>query len=341
MVETGSKNIVIAIDAMGGDFGPYETVIGSLDGARAHGVDILLVGDEDLVENVLSRENTEGVNVSVIPSFGKIAEGENPIKALRAQPRASVSTCVRLLKENRANAMVTMGSTGAAMASATLGLGLLDSLERPCIGGPVLGMAPNTSILDLGSNIDSRPTQLLNFATMGCVFARKFFEIRFPRVALLSVGSEKGKGNRQIKDAYPIFAQSHLNFIGNVEGFDLLSNKADVIVCDGFVGNIILKFAEAMGDAASVFLEAHLHGKIKDIELSALKYEMWKLTNISTQMSGPLFGVDGNVIIGHGASKSAEIGGAMETAKRCVELDLVKGIKDELEILKKGFGSQI
>lgn len=336
MIEHNHRNIVIAVDVMGGDFGPEETVLGSLEGARASNVDILLVGDEDLVVNVLDRQNTDGVNVNVVPSFGKIEEGENPIQALRTEPRVSVSTCVKLLKENKAGAMVTMGSTGAAMASATLGLGLVGSLDRPCLGGPFLALAPHTAILDVGSNIDSRPNQLLNFATMGCVFARKFFGVSSPSVALLSVGSEEGKGNRQVKDAYPLFAQSHLNFIGNVEGFDLLSNKANVIVCDGFVGNIILKFAESMGDAAYNFLEANLHGKLEDGDLSVLKYQMWELTNLSKKMSGPLFGVNGNVIIGHGASKSKEIAGAIQTAKRCVLLDLVEGIKDELKILENG-----
>ena len=336
MVEHNRKNIVIAVDAMGGDFAPEEIVKGSLDGARRSGVDILLVGDEDVVLEVLEPQDIDGVNVSVVPSFGKVEEGENPIQALRTRPKSSVSTCVGLLKQNKADAMVTMGSTGAAMASATLGLGLLGSLDRPCLGGPVLTLAPHTAILDLGSNIDSRPNQLLNFATMGCVFARKFFGVSSPTVGLLSIGSEEGKGNRQVKDAFPIFAQSHLNFIGNVEGFDLLSNKANVIVCDGFVGNIILKFAESMGDAASEFLENQLHGKLEAEDLSDLKYKMWELTNLSKQMSGPLFGVNGNVIIGHGASKATEIAGAIHTAKRCVLLELVQGIEDELKILQNG-----
>lgn len=338
MVENDHRKIVVAVDAMGGDFGPEETVMGSLDAARASNVEILLVGEEELLLKALSLQNTDSVKIHVVPSTGKIEEGQNPIQALRAQPKASVATCVGLLKKNHASAMVTMGSTGAAMASATLGLGLIGSLDRPCLGGPILALAPHTAILDVGSNIDSRPSQLLNFATMGCVFARKFFGVETPTVGLLSVGSEEGKGNRQVKDAYPIFAQSHLNFIGNVEGFDLLSNKVNVIVCDGFVGNVILKFAEGMGDAASKFLETKLRGKLKDEDLAVLKYQMWELTNLSKKMSGPLFGVDGNVIIGHGASKSSEIAGAIETAKRCVELDLVQGIKAELKILQNGVG---
>jgi glycerol-3-phosphate acyltransferase PlsX len=144
------------------------------------------------------------------------------------------------------------------------------------------------------------------------------------------VGAEEGKGNRLTREAYPLFQNSRLNFVGNVEGMDLLTDKANVVVCDGFVGNIILKFAEGLGDAIGDYLKGKLKGKLSSSELEVLYGEVWELTNLSRKMSGPLFGVNGNVVIGHGASRSHEVVGALETAKRCVELDLARRIKDEL-----------
>ena len=184
----------IAVDAMGGDFAPAELVEGALLGAKQSGVQVLLVGDEPAVEAELERLGTEKGAVVVVPSEGRITEGEHPVMALRKNPKASVAVATGLVKAGKADAMVSMGSTGGAMASAALGLGLFKGLERPCVGGPFVGLSPHTAILDLGSNIDCRPHQLISFAMMGCVFARKFFGINNPKVGLLSVGREEGKG---------------------------------------------------------------------------------------------------------------------------------------------------
>lgn len=337
---TGSSNSSkggiprIAVDVMGGDFAPRELVRGAVEGAQRYGVQVLLVGDKSAVEAELQDLDVDGAAVTVVPSEGRIPEDEHPVMALRKNPRASVAVATGLIKEGKADAMVSMGSTGAAMASAALGLGLLKGLERPCVGGPFVGLAPQTAILDLGSNIDCRPHQLLSFAVMGCVFARKFFGIDNPRVGLLSVGKEEGKGNRLVREAYPLFKDSNLNFIGNLEGMDILTGKANVVVCDGFVGNILLKFAEGLGDYTAAFLRERLRGKLPDQEVEALAESIWDLTNQSRKMSGPFFGVNGNVIVGHGASRSQEVAGAIKTAKRCVELDLANSIRRELALFE-------
>jgi glycerol-3-phosphate acyltransferase PlsX len=321
---------------MGGDFAPQEVVKGAIDASRKLGVAVLLVGDQEQVEAQLRGVDTNGAIYKVVPSQGRIEEGEHPAIALRRNPNVSVAVATGLVKLGKAQAMVSMGSTGGSMAAATLGLGLLGGLERPCVGGPFLGgLAPHTAILDLGSNIDCRPQQMLSFAMMGCVFARKFFGVDDPKVALLSVGAEEGKGNKQVKEAYPLFKQSHLNFIGNVEGNDLFSGKAHVVVCDGFVGNVLLKFAESVGDVLSNYFMKKMKGKIPDRELQVLGQEIWGITNESKKSSGPLFGVNGNVIVGHGASKAHEVAWAVETAKKCVDLDLANGITKEFEQLKK------
>ena len=324
----------VAVDAMGGDFAPAEIVKGALLGARLHDVQVILVGDAPVLQSELERLGVPPDSIPLVPSNGSISEGDHPARALRKNPLASVAVATGLVKTGKADAMVSMGSTGGAMASAALGLGLFPGVERPCVGGPFISLAPHTAILDVGSNIDCRPQQLMSFAVMGCVFARKFLGISNPTVGLLSVGSEEGKGNRLVREAFPIFKESGLNFVGNVEGSDILADKTNVVVCDGFVGNILLKFAESLGGSAAVFLHEKLRGKLPDEDLRRLSESFYDLTNRSRKTSGPLFGVNGNVIVGHGASKSREVAGAIETAKRCIGWDLANSIKQELALFE-------
>ena len=323
----------VAVDAMGGDFAPAEIVKGALLGARLHDVQVILVGDAPVLQSELERL---GVPPTLFPWSPPTAASAKVItrRALRKNPLASVAVATGLVKTGKADAMVSMGSTGGAMASAALGLGLFPGVERPCVGGPFISLAPHTAILDVGSNIDCRPQQLMSFAVMGCVFARKFLGISNPTVGLLSVGSEEGKGNRLVREAFPIFKESGLNFVGNVEGSDILADKTNVVVCDGFVGNILLKFAESLGGSAAVFLHEKLRGKLPDEDLRRLSESFYDLTNRSRKTSGPLFGVNGNVIVGHGASKSREVAGAIETAKRCIGWDLANSIKQELALFE-------
>ena len=330
----GNRLYRVAVDAMGGDFAPAEIVEGALNGARLHNVQVILVGDVPALQSELKRLGIPLDSVPIVPSEGSISEGDHPARALRSNPKASVAVATGLVKTGQADAMVSMGSTGGAMASAALGLGLFPGVERPCVGGPFISLAPHTAILDVGSNIDCRPQQLMSFAVMGCVFVRKFLGISNPTVGLLSVGSEEGKGNRLVREAYPIFKESGLNFIGNVEGSDILADKTNVVVCDGFVGNVLLKFAESLGGSAAAFLHEKLRGKLPDEDLRRLSESLYNLTNRSRKTSGPLFGVNGNVIVGHGASKSREVAGAIETAKQCINWDLANSIKQELALFE-------
>ena len=330
----------IAVDAMGGDHAPAEIVEGALQGAKTHNVQVILVGDPPSLQSELARLEIPPESVPIAPSEGSVTEGEHPVRALRKNPRASVAVATGLVKTGNADAMVSMGSTGGAMASAALGLGLLPGVERPCVGGPFISLAPHTAILDVGSNIDCRPQQLLSFAVMGCVFVRKFLGIPNPTVGLLSVGQEEGKGNRQVQEAFPIFKESGLNFVGNVEGSDILADKTNVVVCDGFVGNVLLKFAESLGGSAAAYLQKKLQGKLPDAELQRLSQSLYDLTNRSRKTSGPLFGVNGNVIVGHGSSRSAEVAGAIEMAKLCIQLDLANSIKQELALFEEYIGAR-
>ena len=326
--------IRIAVDAMGGDFAPGEIVKGAVEAARSNPIEIILVGDREEVEGELIKCGGEGLMIRVAPSEGKIVEGEHPVQALRQRPKASVVVATRLVKDGEADALVSMGPTGAAMASASLILGTLEGLERPCIGGPFLGLAPRTVLVDMGSNLDCRPSLLLGFAAMGCVFAHKFLGIENPRVGLLSIGSEESKGNRQVIEGFQLFKRSNLNFIGNVEGMDFFTGKADVIVCDGFVGNILMKFTEGLGATMAAYLRKVLEGKLPAKDLEPLASEIWQVNNLPKKMGGPLFGVNGVVLVGHGASKAAGVAGAVDTARRCVELRMVESMRMELASLE-------
>jgi glycerol-3-phosphate acyltransferase PlsX len=326
----GPFPIRVVVDAMGGDYAPQEPVKGAIEALRLKNIEIILVGDQPLIEAELAHYNVAGKSISIVSSVGKIGDDEHPVRALRHKPEASILVATKLLKSCKADVLVSMGSTGASMASAAMVLGLMEGLERPCIGGPFLGLAPRTVLVDMGSNVDCRPSLLLSFAALGAVFAQKFLGIDNPRVGLLSVGAEEAKGNRQCQESYQLLKHSHLNFVGNVEGMDFFTNRADVIVCDGFVGNILMKFTEGLGSALGSYLQKQLSALLPPQDVLKLTSEVWQVTNLPRKMGGPLFGVNGAVVIGHGSSRADGVAGAIDTAVRYVQLGLVDSMREEL-----------
>ena len=332
MISNGNKaRVRVAVDAMGGDFGPPETVAGVMAALEQHPeLHVTLVGDEDAVGAELSKYHTAARAITVAPSQGKVEDEEQPIAALRRKPRSSIATAMGLLRTGDVDMVVSMGSTGATMATAVMALGLLEGLERPCIGGNFLGVAPDTTVVDLGSNVDCRPALLLSFAALGVAFSRRILRIDNPRVALLSVGEEASKGSRQVQESHTLFQSSPLNFVGNVEGMDFFTNKADVIVCDGFIGNILIKFAEGLGSALAPLLYRHLSEVLPGEQVKQVAEALWTTTNLPRTMGGPLFGVDGLVMIGHGSSTAKGVAGAINTGLRCHRLELVEGFRQEL-----------
>ncbi|NQW23870.1 MAG: phosphate acyltransferase PlsX [SAR202 cluster bacterium] len=331
----GTGPVRVALDAMGGDHGPAETVKGAILAAQSANVEMILVGDQGPVEQELANHDVTGLSISFVPSEGKIGDDEHPIQAMRTKPKNSVMVATQLVKRGDADAVVTMGSTGGAMASAVLTLGLMEGLDRPCIGGPFLGFAPRTVLVDIGSNLDCRPGLLLNFASLGVTFARTYMGIDNPRVALLSVGSESAKGNKQVQESYRVFQDSHLNFVGNVEGMDFFTEKAEVIICDGFVGNILIKFTEGIGAAFAGFAKKQLSSALDEATLNKFAGGMLQLTNRTRTNGGPLFGINGAVILGHGSSGADEIVAAVTTAARYVELGMVDIMREDLASITK------
>ena len=324
----------VAIDAMGGDFAPKEPVGGAVLVAREYGYHVLLVGDRSAVEAELSQLDADGLDITVVPSQGSIEETDNPVRAIREKPNASILAATKLVKTGEAQAVVSMGSTGASMASATLVLGLLQGIDRPAIGGPLFGKLSQTLLMDLGSNVDCRPSQLLGFGALGVAFARTMQGVQTPRVGLLSVGAEEGKGNRQTKEAYPLFKESGLNFVGNVEGMDLFLDKVDVVVCDGFVGNVLMKYAEGLGMALRRYLPEALGHWLPSQALEGISGELAAITApADVGGGGPLFGVDGTVIVGHGRASAGSIAEAAKLAERIVGAGLVDAMRHELAAL--------
>lgn len=321
----------IAIDAMGGDFAPEEIVKGAVIGAREHQVDIALVGPEERIIQELSRYDRSGTNIEVVNATEYLTEGEHPAFALRKKRDASILVAAKLVKKGLADAVIGAGPTGGVVASALGLLGTIEGMSRPVLGGAFLGFAPNTIVMDLGGNVDCQPHHLLDFAVVGTVFAREMMDIDSPTVALLSVGAEEGKGNEAVNESYPLLMKSGLNFIGNIEGHDIPLGKANVVICDGFVGNILVKYTESLGKAIGNWLHEKMDGKLPAVEIQSIVDELDVATNVAeAHGGGPLWAVDGVVCVAHGRARAEEISRAIGQAKMSVERDLVGKLKGEL-----------
>jgi glycerol-3-phosphate acyltransferase PlsX len=332
----------VAVDAMGGDYAPEEIVKGAVLAAQKDDVEIFLVGTSDTLEKELARcRITNGSSIHVVGASEVIRENESPVNVIRRKPNCSVAIAAKMIKSGEADALLSAGSTAAAAISAIQFIGMVDGVYRPALVGSLGSFAPNTVMVDLGANVDCKPHQFVTFAIAGSVYARKFLNISDPKIALLSTGSEESKGNDVVSEAYSLLKNSGLNFIGNIEGGDILSGKANVIVCDGFVGNVLLKFYESIGGHAQVWVERKLK---KYPPLRALIRLMFKqlfpATKISTetekQGGGILWGIDGVVKIAHGASRAPQIANAIESAKEAVKAGVVQNLKSELVKFNQG-----
>lgn len=334
MTDQGSKQkqLRIAVDAMGGDYAPEETVKGSVQAAKDFGLDIIFTGQTKDVESALAKVDVGGVEVRVVEASEIIEEGEQPAIAVMRKPNSSVAVAAKLVKSGEADAMLSAGPTGACMVAGLQYIGALPGIERPMAGGTFVGLAPQTVILDLGANIGSKPEHLVNFAVAGSVYVSTFLGIENPTVGLLNVGSEEGKGNDLVKEAYPLLKESGLNFVGNVEGMDIPAGKVNVVVCDGFVGNIILKFTEGLGERLTRWLAEELKGKLSKDDEDELRKKLARTMGAAMEVGGgPLWGIDGVVAVAHGASKARQITGTIEQIKVAIETGFVDKLRKELE----------
>ena len=320
----------IAVDAMGGDFAPVEIVKGAIKGAVEHNAGIILAGQQDLIKNELDKHDISGLDIEIIHTDEFVSEGESPVSALRNKQNASIIKCINCVKEGKAEAVVSAGPTGGIIISAIQILGKFEGISRPVLGGPFRSFASDTIILDMGSNIDCRPNQLVDFAILGSVFAEQIMNIQNPSVALLGIGTEEEKGSKVTREAYQLLKNSRLNFIGNIEGHDILSGKASVIVCDGFVGNILLKFCEGLCGMTTHWLKSRLSDLLPEDELLKITGELNYSMSSSLSKGGVLLGINGIVCKAHGRSKSQDISNIIDTAKKAAESGLVDELKSGL-----------
>ncbi len=318
---------VIAVDAMGGDNAPQAIVAGALDAHRDGLGKILLVGDRARIEPLLHGERA----VDVVHSDGEVPMDMNPSQAVRKSQGTSLGDAVDLVRDGRADAVVSAGNSGAFLAIALVRLRTIPGIARPAIGAVLPGKEGPVVLCDAGANVDCRPEWLMQFGVMGSAYARAALGIEEPRVGLISVGEEPTKGNAQVLEAAELLRVAPLRFVGNIEGKDILLNHADVVVADGFVGNVILKTAE--GSATYIrdvlresFESANLLGKAGGLLSRGVFAKIRVRLDYSTYGGAPLLGVRGNCVVAHGRSDRTAIRNAIRQAAAVASHDLVGSI---------------
>jgi phosphate acyltransferase len=323
----------IAVDAMGGDYAPEEIVKGALRAAEEYSdVHLKLVGQKERIQPFLP--NSLPINVSLVEASEVVEMNEHPANAVRKKKDSSIVVATRLVKSGEADALVSAGSTGAQMAASLLGLGRIKGIERPAIATVLPTAEGGKLILDVGANLDASPEQLCQYGLMGSIYAEKILGILNPRVGLLNIGSEEGKGNDLTQKAYDLLKKAPINFLGNVEGRDVPYGRADVIVCEGFVGNVLLKTAEGLaGVLFEQIKEKITSTTIRKLGALAVKpglREIAKMMDYAEYGGAPLLGVNGISIICHGSSKNKAIFNAIRVAKECLQIRLIEQIQSNL-----------
>lgn len=343
----------IAIDAMGGDHAPREIVAGAVWAASEYGVAIELVGKQDRIEYELDRINTEGIistaggfkeskikidvsklDIKVTPATEVIEMGESPGQAIRKKKKSSIVLAVDAVATGSSDAIVAAGSTGAAMAASLFGLGRIPGIDRPAIAVTLPTMKNPIVVIDAGANSNCTPDMLYQFAVMGTTFSNNVLDVENPRVGVLNIGEEAGKGNELAQATYKLLEenQDKINFIGNIEGRELFSGLCDVVVCDGFVGNVALKITEGTAGMMFRMLKQEFKtdplAKIAGLIAKPFMKRIYKKINHEEYGGALLLGVKGITIISHGSSKAYAIKQAIRVAKNAVESGVNKKIAD-------------
>ncbi len=328
--------MLIAIDAAGGEHAPYEIVKGAIKASQEYGVDVALVGRKAILHVLISRY-LKKASFTIVEASEVIGPHEPPIKAIQSKPNSSIVVGINLVRDGIASAFISAGNSGAVVAAALLNLGKIRGVPRPAIGS-FINITPSSPsfLIDAGANVDCRPEHLVWFASLGNLYVSQILGISSPRIGLLSNGEEEAKGNKLVKESHRLLKGSKMNFIGNIEGQDILKGAAEVIVTDGFTGNIVLKTIEGISDnwlyslsqVGQVFAKAYrlpLRALHRDIDMGS-----WTQRLDYREYGGAcLLGVNGNVIIAHGRSRSKAIKNAIYLAKQTAERGISQIIKEE------------
>lgn len=327
----------IAVDVMGGDFAPDELILGAQSYLKEGSAELLLVGDENKIRKIM-KDIPEGC--SIVHTSEYIEMGESPLKALRKKKNASIAVAARLVKEGKAVALISAGSTGAQMAASLLEIGRIKGVDRPAISVLLPTVKEHgVMLLDVGANVDCKPRHLLQFALMGSAYYEKVCEIENPKIGLLNIGEEPAKGNELSKATYKMLSESSLNFVGNIEADGLYTGKAHVVVCDGFVGNILLKASESVSEVirGGLFKAALSSGMSKE-HIAGLKSGVKKFNPDSPEYSAaPLLGINGVSVVCHGKSKSNVIANAIKLAESYASHDVIDLISNKIADMPNTF----
>ena len=326
----------IAIDAMGGDTAPESAVAGAIRAARELPVALVLVGQQEAIEKSLTSYPRRPPNLSIVHAPEVIGMDESPVASIRKKRDSSINVGLQLLKDQQVDAFVSAGNTGAVMSAGMLLVGLLPGIERPGIAILLPGVKGDTLLIDVGANIDPKPIHLLQYALMGEAYVRCVLGKARPTVGLLNVGEEETKGTEFMKETYGLLEGSGVNFVGNVEGHDIFTGEFDVIVCDGFAGNVALKTAESLAHAINQLLK-------RSLAMSPItRLGAWLARDAFIQLrkeidyaehgGAPLLGVDGVAIIAHGASSGKAIKNAIRVAYESVRHELNRNMVDAIHL---------
>ena len=337
VLEEERSFVKIAVDAMGGDYAPEQIVFGAVRAAKEYGCEIVLVGDETKIMRILAKEEGwQNLGISVLHASEVIEMGEHPVTAVRRKKDSSVVVATRLVKEGVCDAVLSAGSTGGAAAAAQFILGRIAGADRPTIATPMPTPKGVTLLLDSGANVDSKPKHLVQGAIMGALYAEHVFGIEKPRVGLLNIGEEETKGNEQAQATYPLLkSMTTVNFCGNAEGRDIPKGNFDVVVCDGFVGNVVLKFAEGLAKTILGLIREEIRGAGLMAKLGALLLmptlrRLGKRLDVREYGGAPLLGVNGCCVIGHGSSDAKSIASAIGVTVSYVNGKVLDQIRDAL-----------
>lgn len=326
----------IAVDAMGGDFAPKEIVRGAVEAAKKYDCEIVLVGDEEQIRAEMHGENPAALRISIVHASEVIGMNEHPAEAVRSKKDSSVVVATRLVKDGSCDAVFSAGSTGAAVAAAQLILHRIRGVGRPAIATPMPTPDGVTLMLDSGANVDSKPEHLVQSGVMGSLYAQYVFGIEHPRVGLLNIGEEETKGNEQVKETYQLLkVEPNIHFCGNAEGRDVPKGNFDVVICDGFVGNVVLKFAEGLAKTILGLIQEEIRGAGLMAKLGALLLmptlrRLGKRLDVREYGGAPLLGVNGCCVIGHGSSDSKSVASAIGVTVDYVNGKVLDQIRDAL-----------
>jgi phosphate acyltransferase len=337
-----SATVRVALDAMGGDNAPGEVVLGAIQAAREYSMGIYLVGREEAIRAELARHDTQGLDLPIVHTDEVIEMDDHPASAVRRKKNASMTLALQLVRDGLALGAVSAGNSGAMMAASLFTLKRIEGVDRPALGGIFPTRDGVSLVIDIGANTDCKPEYLQQFALMGSIYMERIFFVSSPRVGLLANGEEETKGNEQVQQAHQLLkanaATLGLNFIGNVEGRDIPAGGADVVVCDGFVGNVVLKLSEGLAETILGLLRTQmtssLPSKLAAAVLRPGLRNVFRRLDYAEYGGVPLLGVNGSAIVSHGRSNAKAIKNALRVARQTAETNVAGAIAQGLAKLQ-------